>query len=179
MQDRQDYGNLDPDLSEDEYQEAADVFDDPDIIIDHDLAIEEQFDTQEGDGHTYNPHTALDQGLTYTPPDDPATMPGGDENVVVAAGFGQSMEDAGADEDTDDDDSDGFYTDEEVAEMVRTAIRFNSETQNLDSIRVRVRNGVVQLRGTVPDDMDLSNVDDIVSEIKGVVEVDNRLDTEY
>ena len=174
MNNREEFDGVNPNLTEEAYEDAAELFDDASLIIDHDLALDEQYNTQDGDGHSYNPHLAAAEGLTYTPPDDPPTMPGGRQNVEVAAGFGQSMERVNRTWDNDE-----RMGDEDLADVVRDAIRMNSETQHLNHVRVRVRKGVVTLRGRVPDDMDLSNVDDIVREIDGVIDVNNQLDTEY
>lgn len=177
MTNPRDFEAENPKYTEEDYEEAAELFDDADIIIDHDLATEEQFNTQDGDGHTYNPHIAAEDGLTYTPPQDPPVIVDDDGNTVVATGFGTSMERNLRNDPYSDDDLP--TDDEEIAAVVRDAIRMNSETQNLDKIKVRVRDGVVTLTGIVPDDQDKADVDDIVREIAGVVDVTNKLDTEY
>jgi hypothetical protein len=143
-----------------------------------DLQQEETFDTQHSDGHTYDPHLAQDQGLTYTPPTDPPVVPDRDDpqGVEVATGFATSMEDTDPDaevlpESIDDNDLD-------LEEDVRTALRYNSETTNLDNVQVQARDGIVTLTGTVPREDDLALVYAVVSELEGVVVVRNRLQTE-
>jgi osmotically-inducible protein OsmY len=67
----------------------------------------------------------------------------------------------------------------DLQEDIYITIRNNSETSNLaDRIRVNVVDGVVILEGIVPDDLDVANIDDIVSDLEGVEELDNRLETE-
>lgn len=140
-----------------------------------DLIEGDHYDTQHGDGHTYDVSVANDQGLTYTPPTDPPVIPSVDdrEGIDVATGFGLSMEDSDPDveilpERIDDNDLD-------LEEDVYEVIRFNSETQNLTNVRVRASNGVVALFGTVPDDQDMERLVDLVEDMEGVQRVVNRL----
>ena len=143
-----------------------------------DLEQTYHYDTQRGDGHTYDIGLALDQGLTYTPPTDPPVLPSADdrEGLDIAAGFGLSMEDSDPDvemlpERIDDNDLD-------LEDDVYEAIRFNSETQNLTDVRVRAANGVVALFGTVPDDQDLERLVELIADLDGVQEVLNHLTVE-
>jgi len=139
-----------------------------------DLAEQDHYDTQHGDGHTYDVGVAMDQGLTYTPPTDPPTMPSDDrEGLEIAAGFALSMEDSNPDveilpEEIDDNDLD-------LEEDIRDVIRFNSETQNLTNVRVRAGNGAVALFGTVPDDQDMDRLVDLIEDLDGVERVLNYL----
>jgi hypothetical protein len=41
-----------------------------------DLADDEIYKSQHGDGHTFNPRRAQVEGLTYTPPTDPPNFAG-------------------------------------------------------------------------------------------------------
>jgi len=159
----------------------------PDLLIslnagedeaEKDLADLDWYDTQHGEGHTYNVSVAMDQGLVYTPPTDPPVLPDPDDpqGVQVAAGFGLSMEDSDPDveiipETVDDNDLD-------LEEDVNAMIRFNSETQHLTQVHVRVTNGVVVLFGTVPGDEDIDILVDMIEGIEGVERVLNYLDTE-
>ncbi|HXF63972.1 MAG TPA: BON domain-containing protein [Caldilineaceae bacterium] len=135
-------------------------------------------DTQHTDGSTDNVHLAMDQGLVYTPPHDPPVAPSDDlQGVEIAAGFASSMEEADLDvedlpERVDNNDSD-------LEENIRDALRYNSETMNLDDVRVYVRNGIVYLRGTVETDEDIAIVDELVRDIEGVVDVENELDVDF
>jgi osmotically-inducible protein OsmY len=143
-----------------------------------DLEQEQVYDTQHSDGHTYNPHLAQEQGLTYTPPTDPPVVPDHDDpqGAEVATGFATAMENV--DPDVEDLPASVDNNDLEVEEDVRTALRYNSETTNLENIQVQARDGIVTLTGTVPTDDDLALVYAIVSELEGVVVVRNRIEIE-
>ncbi len=142
-----------------------------------DLTQVYHYDTQHGDGHTYDVGLALDQGLTYTPPTDPPTMPSADgEGLEVATGFGLSMEDSNLDAEALPEGIDN--NDLDLEEDVYEVIRFNSETQNLSNVRVRASNGVVALFGTVPDDQDMERLVDLVEDMEGVQRVLSHLRTE-
>lgn len=145
-----------------------------DVDVEEELAQEEIFDTQKGEGHTYNPQQAADQGLTYTPPSDPATVPSDDlQGAEVAAGFAPSMEDSDPDQERLPDRIDD--QDLDLQEDVYQALRYNSETAHLSDTRVLVREGVVSLFGTVPSEDDLGRIYSVVSELDGVVRVVNHL----
>ncbi len=146
-----------------------------DVDVDEELATEQIFDTQHGEGHTYNPQQAADQGLSYTPPTDPPTVPSKDDpqGVEIAAGFAPSMEHAEIDvEDlpTHLDDSDL-----EIRDDVLEALRYNSETADLTGIAVAVREGIVYLVGIVPTEDDIAQVYNIVGDLEGVVRIVNHL----
>jgi hypothetical protein len=132
------------------------------------------FDTAHTDGSTNNPDIAWQQGLVYTPPDDPPVVPSDDlQNVEIAAGFGQSIEesspvDENFPERVENNDSD-------LEHRVREALRYNSETTTLDNLHVRVRDGVVMIGGTVEFDDDISLIDSVVRFIDGVVDVRYRI----
>lgn len=145
---------------------------------DEDLAVEDQFDTQHTDGHTYNPWLAADQGLTYTPPTDPPTVASDTrgEGIEIGAGFSPSMEESNPDEEILPEDVDNQALD--LEEDVLVALRYNSETGHLDNVRVYAENGVVSLFGTVPTEDDLARVYEIVYELEGVREVRNHMDVE-
>lgn len=142
---------------------------------DADLAAEEVYDTQHTDGHTYNPYTAQEQGLVYTPPSDPPVLPSdGPQGAEVAAGFAPSM--AESDPDVEVLPSHVDNNDADLAEDVLTALRVNSETSTLDDIHVAVRAGVVRLSGTVSTESDLALAEQIVAYLDGVRTVVNHLE---
>lgn len=145
---------------------------------DEDLAVEDQFDTQHTDGHTYNPWIAADQGLTYTPPTDPPTVASNrrNEGIEIGAGFSPSMEETNPDEEILPDGVDNQALD--LEEDVLTALRYNSETGHLGDVRVYAEAGIVSLFGTVPSEDDLGRVYEIVYELEGVREVRNHLEVE-
>lgn len=169
--------NSDPSITDEAFEEAADLIEEDDAQMHRDLATETLYDTQHGDGHTYNPHEAQEQGLVYTPPSDPPVLPGEDlQGAEMAAGFSQSMEASSPEDEilppsTGDDDL-------ELQNDVYSAIRNNSETMHLTNVAVRARAGVVTLLGTVPTDSDIGLVDELVADLEGVDEVRNRLEVD-
>jgi len=139
-----------------------------------DNSLGDLIDTADTDGSTANVFIAMDQGLVYTPPTDPPVVPSdGSQGIEIAAGFASSIEDDFEDEELlgsrSDDDS-------EIEEELRRALRHNSETMHLTDLRVYVRDGVAYLRGTVDDDQDLSLVEDFISDLDVVVEIQNDLE---
>ena len=153
------------------YEDAADPNDD--------LAIEELVDTKHTDGSTTNPQQAWEQGLVYTPPDDPPVVPGDDfQNAKMAAGFAQSMEAT----DTDYEGARSRMNNNDLAleHEIQEALRYSSETAQLDlsKIEVHINKGIVYLYGTVPTDEDISIIDYLISDLDGVVDVENFLEVE-
>lgn len=185
-----------PDLPDDEIEEGLTVagidgivdrenYDEDELELgqpdwDRDLAESgTSYNTQHTDGHTYDPDLAWDQGLTYTPPTDPPTIVSEDrQGVEIATGFAPSMEETDPDvEDLPPNVDNNAY---DLQEDVYLALLNNSETGNLaDQIIINVVDGVVVLEGTVPDDQDIVLIDEIVNDLNGVTEVDNRLTTEF
>lgn len=170
------------DRDENEYppdsDERLEGFEAEDADIEEDLATEQIFDTQHGEGHTYNPHQADDQGLTYTPPTDPPVMQVDEDarGVEVTTGFAPSMEETDPSrrelpEEVDNNDAD-------IQQDVERALRYNSETMHLNDVRVEVEEGVVTLLGTVPTLDDAGLVYEIVYDMDGVIDVRNELETE-
>lgn len=170
--------DFDPSITDDLFDEQAMLLDDEEAIVERDLAEDELYDTAHSDGHTYNPQIAWEQGLTYTPPDDPPVLPADNyEGVEIAAGYATSMEDSVPDDEVDETGEP--ITDAELEERVAVALRSNGETMDLTSVRVRVQDGVAILLGTVPSDMDESLVADIVADLPGIEDVESRLDVDY
>ncbi len=141
--------------------------------VEKDLAAEEQIAAK--GGHTYNPQQAAEQGLVYTPPTDPPvvrseTDPQGTE---VAAGFAPSMEAAEPAKRDLPDRVNG--SDLELQTAIYETLQYNSETAHLRNIVVEAINGIVNLRGTVPDEADIARVYSIVRDMAGVVEIYSNL----
>ncbi len=170
------------DLDEDMIDIELDEGDDPGYVDDDEERDIEPMDITEvlGDRHpteTEDIDEATEESLSYTPPMDPAVVPSNDrQGAEIAAGFAADLEDT----DVDAEDLPGQVdnSDLDIQEDVEMALRYHSETADLDDIRVRVRDGVVFLLGTVPTFSDIGLVDSIVSELDGVDEVVNRLDVE-
>ncbi|MEZ4869181.1 MAG: BON domain-containing protein [Caldilineaceae bacterium] len=139
-------------------------------------AANELFDTQHMDGSTTDPHQAQDQGLVYTPPDDPPVVPSDDlQGAEVGVGFASSMEESNPDVEVlpprvDNNDLD-------LEEDIATTLRLNSETAHLDNIKVRVRAGIAYLHGAVFSNDDIGIVQQLVEDLDGIVDVVNNLHT--
>lgn len=136
----------------------------------------EEIGGERGTGRTYEPRKAVEEGLSYTPPRDPATLPGVDDpqGSEVAAGFAPSMEDTDPDERVLPERID--KGDLEIQEDVGLALRYNSETAHLTDVVALVGQGTVRLYGTVPDENDIAQVYAIVSALEGVNRVINHLE---
>lgn len=122
-------------------------------------------------GYATDDGVAAEEGLAYYPPDDPATMGGagdGDE-LEIAAGFAASAGDAGFDdENVPRRVRRGDY---DLAQEVLDALESASELTGF-KLRVRVRNGVVYVRGYISTMEDLAIVEDVIREVPGVIDVD-------
>lgn len=125
------------------------------------------------DGETDDPMEAAEEGLTYIPPIDPPTVPGGNEDAIIASGFGVSA----LDEPYDRDHHDSFYTDDdEVAARVREALRADSITSDYaDRIAVLARGNVITLRGEVDDLSDSDQLLAVAGYVEGVSDVIDEL----
>lgn len=126
------------------------------------------------DGETDDPMEAVEEGLTYVPPIDPPTRPGGGlENAEIASGLSLSS----LDEPYDEDHHDSFLNaDDEVSARVREAIRADSSTTKYaDQIRIETDGGVVTLRGVVDDLLDSDNLLGVAGYVEGVEEVVDEL----
>ena len=133
-------------------------------------------DTHLGTGETTHPQEAVEEGLSYTPPSDPATIPDTDDpqGSRVAAGFASSMEATDPDERILPDRIDD--ADLEIQEDIGLALRYNSETAHLTDVSALVNQGVVSLHGMVPTEDDIARVYDIVSDLEGVERVISHLE---
>jgi hypothetical protein len=131
---------------------------------------------QRGTGRTYQPQKAVEEGLSYTPPRDPPTVPSEDDpqGSEMAAGFAPSMEDTDPNARILPDRID--QADLEIQEDIGQALRYNSETAHLDGISALVHRGIVRLQGSVPTEDDLALVYAIVSELEGVDRVVSHLE---
>jgi hypothetical protein len=143
---------------------------------DDDSDVQKVLGNQRGTGRTYRPQKAVEEGLSYTPPRDPATIPSEDdlEGSEIAAGFASSMENTDPDERVLPDRID--RADLEIQEDIGLALRYNSETAHLDDVSALVNGGVVSLYGTVSSRDDIALVYAIVSDLEGVVRVISHLE---
>jgi hypothetical protein len=136
--------------------------------------VERLYELEPDEDITTDPLKATEDGYPYVPPTDPPVVPSDEPGgAEVAAGFVTEME--GSPPDEEDLPLRVEAGDLELENHVYTALRDNSETQDLTNIKVKVRNGVVYLAGTVEIEDDIPLVDDIVSDLAGVSQVHNRL----
>jgi hypothetical protein len=141
-----------------------------------DAEVQEIMGNQRGTGRTYQPQKAVEDGLSYTPPRDPPTVPSEDapQGSEVAAGFAPSMEDTDPDRRRLPHRID--HADLEIQEDVGLALRYNSETAHLGDVSALVHRRVVSLYGTVPSQDDIALVYAVVSDLEGVVRVISHLE---
>lgn len=132
-------------------------------------------DTRHTDGSTTNPALAQEQGLVYIPPSDPPVLPSdSSQGVEVAAGFATSIEESEAG--VVDLPAHLAGNDLDIEQKIREALHNNSETANLSDIEVEVRNGIVYLAGQVHTLEDITIVDEMLRDLRGVRDVRNHLD---
>jgi hypothetical protein len=157
------------------FEESLEQIREDAVDVKRELAANELFDTQHGEGHTYNPQQAEEQGLTYTPPTDPPVIPSEDDlqGAEFAAGFAPSMEESDAE--AEDVPARVEDNDLDLLDRIYLELRDNSETADLTEVKVLVHKGVVSLMGTVLSEGDIALVYDVVRDIEGVVEVRNYL----
>lgn len=131
---------------------------------------ESELDT---DDATTDPYEAIDQGKIYYPPEDPPTLPSQRlRDADVASGFATSADDAPPEE---EDVPERFVdSDWDIAQRVSEALRLHAYTSDLD-VRVQVLDGIATLRGRVNTLGDVTVVEEVASEVEGVVEVREQL----
>jgi hypothetical protein len=125
------------------------------------------------DGETEDPMEAVEEGMTYIPPIDPPTVPGGYDNAEIASGLGVDA----LDEPYDADHHSSFLdADDEIKARVREALRADSSTtQYVGHIAIEVRGGTVTLRGHVDDLTDSDNLLAVAEYVECVEEVVDEL----
>lgn len=162
-----------PDETEDEATRGPGRYEVPDEV--EDVGIDRAEIREAEEGGTQDPREAAEEGLSYTPPTDPAVRPPTDEESTTqfAAGFAHSVE-AAPDSARDLPDR-VARGDLQLETAVRDALRDNSETGHLTAVDVAVDAGVVTLDGTVPTQADLAMVHEIVRQIDGVARVRVRV----
>jgi hypothetical protein len=112
---------------------------------------------------TSDPIRATRDAEPYTPPTDPPVLPGGEEGVHVATGFGFSPEEEAYHDPAPRGDED-----------IRAEALLTLQQDSLTSkypLDVRVNRGVVHLRGEVPSIDDAEHAQAVLSNLSGVVDV--------
>lgn len=120
-------------------------------------------------GDASDPASDLDQ--TYTPPTDPVVTSRESGDVAVLGGFGASS----GEQVHPRRSSDGEIGDEALVDAVRSALRHDAATTDL-RITVTAVQGVVKLRGRVPDLDDADNAEAVAANVEGVLEVQEQLE---
>jgi hypothetical protein len=151
----------------------------PPDVMQPDASAAERLDFLEEDdlrvGETDDPNEAAEEGLAYVPPVDPpivGSQPDGDPRV--AAGFGTTAED----EPFDADHRAGSLSfEDEMTGRVREALLANAATSAFaDALGIETADGIVRVTGRVSDIEDEEQVQQVVSEVDGVTDVDSRLE---
>jgi len=154
------FRGADEDADREPALEPGDFTDQP-ILVDPLAApgptLSEDDDVSEGD-------------VAYVPPIDPVF----DERGAVLGGFSLSSMDQ---LEPDRSAEDNLPGDEALVDAVVRELREDSLTTGLD-LHVRVRNGIVRLRGRVSLLLDAENAEEVASRIPGVREVIEELDVD-
>lgn len=173
LPDADDIGDLGEITSMDIYQgELAAGVDDDLPGDDENLEMLTELELREGE--TDDVMVAVEEGLTYVPPTDPPTVPGGGySDAEVASGLGTTS----LEEPYNEDHHSSFMPgDDEISARVREALRADAATTHFaDRIAVETRGGVVVLRGTVDDLDDGDNAMAVAEYVEGVTEVRDEL----
>ena len=120
---------------------------------------------------------AVEDGEPYIPPTDPVVAPAGRDRfqeIEVVGGFATSSMEAPFE---GDDHGRHAQDDGSLLEDGATALHRDASTIDLP-LHVRVRSGIVHLRGRVPSLEDVELIEEVVSRIPGIVEVVDHLDVE-
>jgi osmotically-inducible protein OsmY len=115
-----------------------------------------------------------DRDETFFPPTDPVITSGSQGEAKVLGGFSATSDQAVQ---VDRSASDGKLGDEAIAEAVQRELNEDAATTDF-KLQVTVRDGVVRLRGRVPDVVDAENAEAVAARVPGVREVDEQLDVE-
>lgn len=190
VDDEMNYEVVSPDMvsepqDEDEEFGYADEESLEDDISDEDA----DFQTREEprDDSTLDYQKVFEDEETFFPPTDPVAEPsryGGDLDVI--GGFQPEATDDTEEEESeaydesvalDDGDRVILRDDEDIRDDVIRELREDAVTTDL-KLKVTVRRGVVILRGTVQTIDDAENAQEVASRVAGVVDVDDRTETE-
>lgn len=109
----------------------------------------------------------------YFPSTDPVLTVGEHGELEVDNGFAASSDEDEAPDRSAEDNRPG---DEALADAIRRELREDALTTDLQ-IDVLVQRGVALLRGTVPDDEDAENAEEVANRIPGVLEVIDEMDS--
>jgi hypothetical protein len=114
---------------------------------------------------------AAEGNEVYVPPTDPVITSDRHGDAEVLGGFSPSASEEVVPLRSA---SDGQFGDEAIVDAVRSALRHDAATTDLE-IEVIVVRGVVRLRGIVPGLEDVDNAEEVAGRVQGVVEVIEEL----
>jgi BON domain len=129
------------------------------------------------EGETDDPNEAAEEGLTYIPPVDPPVVGlDADGDPRIAAGFATAADDEPFDL---DHHTASVPVEDEFTARVREALLANAQTSGFaDDLILESEGGVVRVAGRVPDLVDEEAILAVVSDVPGVVEVDNQVEVD-
>jgi len=119
------------------------------------------------------------EGEPFFPPTDPVVLPTSREEhgIRVTGGFAPTADDNLTPEAPPEHMPPVYYSDDEIEEAVLEALRRNASTASL-VLRVGVRNGIAYVRGKVQSMEDVDQVEQVIAEVPGVLEVREELEIE-
>lgn len=159
-------GETEPDMEVDMDELPADAVHQPESLTSR----------EERAGETSDAFKAAEEGMTYIPPIDPATLPSDDfQRARIASGMGAS---AFAEEYDIDHHSSALPGPDEMRQRVYEALLADSSTNRYaDAVEIEVREAGRQviLRGTVDDLVDSENLAAVAQYATGVTDVVDEL----
>ena len=126
-------------------------------------------------GETDDPNEAAEEGLTYIPPVDPPVVGSEDDgDPRIAAGFGTTADDEPFDA---DHRAESLSFEDGVTARVREALLAHAQTsQYADVLGIETAGGIARVTGRVADLQDEEQVQQVISEVDGITDVDSRLE---
>lgn len=121
-------------------------------------------------GYTTDSRIAQEEGLSYYPPDDPATIPSDDDGgLEIAAGYAPSMRDAGL-----EDEDLPIHIDNNDLDLAQDVVAALELASLLTGFRltIKVRRGVVRVKGVVSNFDDLGLLESVLMNVAGVDDVE-------
>lgn len=156
------------------FEEATEGFTSDDALEPGDFTDQDTIDfpaSASGADWSMQEDPAAEGDEVHVPPIDPVARRGEDGRVHIIGGLqADSMQEIEVERSA----LDGAYGDEAIADAVRRELLEDAATTDL-AIDVHVFEGVVTLRGVVPDLIDAENAEEVAARVPGVVEVREEL----